>query len=41
MSDFERFIKTITNIEEVIQKGAQNGLKQAGARIMGTAKSKL
>ena len=41
MSDFERLIKTITNIEEVIQKGAQNGLKQAGARIMGTAKSKL
>ena len=41
MSDFERLIKTITSIEEVIQQGAQNGLKQAGARVMGTAKAKL
>ena len=41
MSDFERLIKTITSIEDAIQQGAQNGLKQAGARVMGTAKSKL
>ncbi|MEY8322247.1 hypothetical protein AAK894_14435 [Lachnospiraceae bacterium 46-61] len=41
MSDFENLIKTITNIENVIQQGAQNGLKQAGARVMATAKSKL
>ena len=41
MSDFEKLIKTITSIEEVIQQGAQNGLKQAGARVMGTAKEKL
>ena len=41
MSDFEKLIKAITNIEEVIQQGAQNGLKQAGIRVMGTAKAKL
>lgn len=41
MSDFQRLIKTITSIEEAIQKGAQNGLKQAGMRVMGTAKEKL
>ena len=41
MSDFQRLIKTITSIEEAIQKGAQNGLKQAGMRVMGTAKAKL
>ncbi len=41
MSDFEKLIKTITSIEEVIQQGAQNGLKQAGIRVMGTAKAKL
>ena len=34
MSDFEKLIKTITSIEEVIQQGAQNGLKQAGMRVM-------
>ena len=31
----------LTSIEEVIQQGAQNGLKQAGMRVMGTAKAKL
>ena len=41
MSDFEKLIKTITSIEEAIQQGAQNGLKQAGVRVMGTAKEKL
>ena len=41
MSDFEKLIKAITNIEEAIQQGAQNGLKQAGIRVMGTAKAKL
>ena len=41
MSDFERLIKTITSIEDAIQKGAQNGLNQAGTRVMGTAKEKL
>ena len=41
MSDFEKLIKTIISIEEVIQQGAQNGLKQAGIRVMGTAKVKL
>ena len=41
MSDFQRLIKTITSIEEAIQEGAQNGLKQAGSRVMGTAKAKL
>lgn len=41
MSDFEKLIKTITGIEDVILQGAQDGLKQAGARVMGTAKAKL
>ena len=41
MSDFNRLIGSILGIEDAIKEGAENGLKQAGARVVGAAKQKL
>ena len=40
-NDLSTLINTMTNIEDAIKKGAENGLKRAGVRVMGTAKGKL
>ena len=41
MSDFNRLVGSVLGIENAIKEGAENGLKQAGARVMGAAKQKL
>ncbi len=40
-NDLSSFINMFTNIEDAVKKGAEEGLKKAGVRIMGTAKEKL
>ena len=41
MSDFNRLVGSVLGIENAIKEGAENGLKQAGARVMEAAKQKL